>query len=152
MKTRLFGSGPKCFLIVTLLIFIVYYLENLLNIPKMPILNSVSNLIFAIAIFLTIILAIWGFISLPIKDRGITLITNRAFTYFRHPIYAAFLDFFVLGLSFYLKSYSILIVWIISIFICGKLVDDEENYLIKKFGEKYKNYQKKTKKFIPGVC
>ena len=151
MKNLIFGSGPRCFLIVTILVFIAYYLENLLNIPNLPISNSVSNFIFIIAIFLTIILAVWGFISLPIKNRGIKLVTNKAFTYFRHPIYAAFLDFFVFGLSFYLKSYSILIVWIISIFICGKLVNDEENYLIKKFGKKYKDYQKKTKKFIPGI-
>ncbi|MDD5192342.1 MAG: hypothetical protein PHH54_03850 [Candidatus Nanoarchaeia archaeon] len=151
MKKRIFGSGPKCFLIGLLLIFVVYFSENLLDIPKISISDSVSNIIFIIAIFLTILLAIWGFISLAVKDRGIKLVTDRAFAYFRHPIYAAFLDFFVFGLGFYLKSYIILIAGIILIFICGRLVDEEENYLIGKFGKRYKNYQKKTKKFIPGA-
>jgi len=151
MKIRIFGSGPKCFIIVFLLIFIVSYLEKFLDIPKVPISDLASNLIFVVAIFLTFVFVVWGFISLPIKERGIKLVTDKAFAYFRHPIYAAFLDFFVFGFGFYLKSYCVLIVGVVSIFICGKLVDEEENYLIKRFGKKYKDYQKNTKKFIPEI-
>jgi len=150
--TRLFGSGPICFIIGIILILIVYYLEVLLNIPKIPISSFFSNMIFIIAIFLTLILLVWGLVSLPLKKRGKELVTNKAFNYFRHPIYAAFLDFFIFGLGFYLKSYGILISWIILIFLCAKLVEKEESFLIRQFGQKYKNYQKTTKKFIPGIC
>jgi protein-S-isoprenylcysteine O-methyltransferase Ste14 len=149
---RFFGSGPACFIIGVILILLVYYLESLLEIPKIPFSNLVSGLIFIIAIILTLILMVWGFLSLPFKKRGREIVTDNAFRYFRHPIYAAFIDFFVFGLAFYLKSYLLIITGVALIFICGKIVDkEEEEYLIKQFGKKYREYQKTTKKFIPKV-
>lgn len=148
---RFFGSGPLCFITGILLILLATYLESLLKIPKISISDFLSSLIFIIALVLTLIIAIWGYISLPFKKRGIELVTSGAFKYFRHPIYAAFFDFFVFGLGFYLKSYGVIIAGIVLIFICGRLVNREEKELIKLFGNKYKEYQKRTKKFIPKV-
>ena len=150
-RKRLFGSGPACFMVGIILVLIVYYLELLFKIPKIQMSNFLSNLIFIIAIILALAVMFWGFASLPLKKRGKELITDKAFKYFRHPIYAGFLDFFVFGLGFYLKSYGILILGIVLIFLCGNIVEKEEKYLIKQFGQKYKAYQKRTKKFIPQV-
>jgi protein-S-isoprenylcysteine O-methyltransferase Ste14 len=150
-RKRLFGSGPACFIVGIILVLIVYYLELLFKIPKIQVSDYLSNLIFIIAIILALAVMVWGFASLPFKKRGKELITDKAFKYIRHPIYAGFLDFFVFGLGFYLKSYGILISGIILIFLCGKMVEKEEKYLIKQFGQKYQDYQKRTKKFIPWV-
>jgi protein-S-isoprenylcysteine O-methyltransferase Ste14 len=150
-RKRLFGSGPACIITGIIVIAIAYYLELLLKIPKIGIPDYLSNSIFVIAVALTLAIMAWGFLSLPLKKRGRELVTDKAFRYFRHPIYAAFLDFFVFGLGFYLKSYGILASGIVLIFVCGKIVEKEEEYLIKQFGPKYKDYRKKTKKFIPWV-
>jgi len=150
-KKRLFGSGPACFVVGVIVILIVYYLELFFKIPKILMSDYLSNMIFIIAIILALAVMVWGFASLPLKKRGNELITDKAFKYFRHPIYAGFLDFFVFGLGFYLKSFGILVSGIILIFICGKIVEKEEKYLIKQFGQKYKDYQKRTKKFIPWI-
>lgn len=150
-RKRLFGSGPACFIVGIIVVLIVNYLELVFKIPKIQMSDYLSNLIFIIAIILALAVMVWGFASLPLKKRGKELITDKAFKYFRHPIYAGFLDFFVFGLGFYLKSFGILISGIILIFICGKIVEKEEKYLIKQFGQKYKDYQKRTKKFIPWI-
>jgi protein-S-isoprenylcysteine O-methyltransferase Ste14 len=148
---KIFGSGPLCFIVGAIIIGVFHGLEYLFKVPKIPISEFLATAIFIVAVALMFMLAVWGFLSLPVKKRGKGLVTNKAFKYFRHPIYAAFLDFFVFGLGFYLKSFGILIAGIILIFICGKLVEKEENYLIKQFGKKYIDYQKKTKKFIPRI-
>lgn len=146
---KLFGLGPACFTVAAIVLSLAYYLEALSQFPKLPISDYASTLIFIIAILLTLGLAAWGILSLPPKKRGTELVTDKAFKYFRHPIYAAFLDFFIFGLGFYLKSFGILIAGVFLIFVCGKVVESEEKQLAGKFGKKYADYQKKTKKFVP---
>ncbi|MDD5193640.1 MAG: isoprenylcysteine carboxylmethyltransferase family protein [Candidatus Nanoarchaeia archaeon] len=148
---RLFGSGPKCLITGIILVLIAYFLDSFLSIPRIHIPNASANIIFIISIILTISLIVGGFISLPVNKRGKELVTNKAFKYIRHPIYAGLLDFFVFGLGFYLKSYTVIIAGIVLIFVCGKIVDSEERYLIERFGHKYRDYQRTTKKFIPWV-
>ncbi|NQV08257.1 hypothetical protein HQ529_00205, partial [Candidatus Woesearchaeota archaeon] len=74
-RKRLFGSGPTCFLVGVIVVLIIYYLELFLKIPKIPISNYLSNMIFIIMIILTLMVMIWGFASLPLKKRGKELIT-----------------------------------------------------------------------------
>ena len=95
----LFGSGPECFITGIILVLIVRYMEFIFDIPKIHISDSLSNTIFIIAIILTLAVMIWGFASLPIQKRGKELITDKAFKYFRHPIYAGFIDFFFFNSS-----------------------------------------------------
>jgi protein-S-isoprenylcysteine O-methyltransferase Ste14 len=148
---RIFGSGPTCMAAGIVTVSAVHYLELMLKIPEIQIPDSLSILLFVIGILLTMAVVIWGFISLPIKKRGNDMVTDKAFRYFRHPIYAGFLDFFIIGLGFYLKSFGILVSAAILIYVCGKIVEKEEKQMIERFGDRYLNYQKSTKKFIPWV-
>lgn len=97
---RIFGSGPICLTVGVMLIFLVYHIELFLKIPKIPISDFLSNTIFIISIILTLIIVIWGFLSLPFKKRGKELVTDGAFRYFRHPLYAGLLDFLFLDWGF----------------------------------------------------
>jgi len=148
---KLFGSGPRCVLVGVLFLTAVYSAELYLNLPKMPISDFTSELIFGISIILTCVALLWALISLPINKRGKELVTHGAFKYVRHPLYASFLDFFVFGLAFYFKSYSLIFAGFILFFICGKLVEKEEKFVVTLFGEKYEEYRKHTKKFIPKI-
>jgi len=147
----IFGSGPRVLMISALFLTFVYSAELYLNLPKMPISDFTSELIFGISIVLTCVALLWAIISLPINKRGKELVTHGAFKYIRHPLYASFLDFFVFGLAFYLKSYSLIFAGFILFLICGKLVEKEEKFVQSLFGEKYEEYRKRTKKFIPKI-
>lgn len=147
----IFGSGPRCVLVGVLFLTLVYCAELFLGIPKMLISDFTSNLIFGLSIILTCVALLWAIISLPINKRGRELVTHGAFKYVKHPLYAAFLDFFVFGLAFYFKSYALIFAGIILFVICGKLVEKEEKFVVSLFGQKYEEYRKRTKKFVPKI-
>lgn len=146
---ELAGAGPECMVAGALLITGVYSLERVFSIPRLPISDSVSHLLFAIAILLAFGLAGWAFASLPPKKSGKELVTTGAYRYCRHPIYAAFLDFGVFGLALFLKSYTLFGAGILLHIICGRLVEKEEQFLTERFGDRYKKYMERTGKFIP---
>ncbi len=148
---RIFGSGPLCVITTFIVIILAYYIDIWQQTPKIPIPNFLSSTLFIIATLLTLILAIWSFISLPVKTRGKKLVTSGAFKHIRHPVYASFLDFFVFGLGLYLKSYSIIVAGILALIICAFIVESEEKYLLELFGKEFDDYKKITKKFIPKV-
>ena len=76
------------------------------------------------------------------------LITIGAYSYIRHPLYCSLL---LGGFGAFLKAFSIagfvlLIILAGSVFVTGK-IEEAEN--LKKFGEEYRKYMKRTKMFIP---
>jgi len=80
------------------------------------------------------------------ENKGI--ITNGVFSLVRHPMYfGSILLFF----SFVILSYSILafLVWLVIVFFYYFISHYEEKLLIKKFSDKYREYQKRVPMFIP---
>lgn len=148
---KLLGTGPTCFIVGMIIIFGLYFLESLFFVPLIPISDIVSIVSFIVFTLLTLLTIMYALVSLPGTKRGTKLITTGAHTLIRHPLYAAFLDFFVFGLGLFLKSYAILMGGIILLFVCGWIVEREEQFCIEFFGNKYKKYQQNTKKFIPYV-
>lgn len=83
-------------------------------------------------------------------ENSTKLVTTGIYKYVRHPMYASLL---FLGWGGFLKDinlYTIILILIISIalFITCKV---EEREMMKKFGDEYKVYMKKTKMWIPKV-
>jgi len=73
--------------------------------------------------------------------------TNKLYKISRNPMYVAFFLYF-LGCSMLLNSWlflSILVIFQISVHY---LVLSEERWCIKEFGEEYKNYMKKVRRYI----
>jgi len=73
--------------------------------------------------------------------------TNKLYKISRNPMYVAFFLYF-LGCSMLLNSWlflSILVIFQISVHY---LVLSEERWCIKEFGEDYKNYMKKVRRYI----
>ena len=153
---RFLGSGPSCLIAGIVVIILSFLLElivrwNIINIPQIPISDAASNISFVVAIILTISLYVWGSISLPEEKKGKKLVTTGAYRFIRHPHYASFLNFFVIGMALYFKSYGIVVADLILIYLCGQIVDKEERYLKRLFGKKYEKYRARTKKFVPWV-
>ena len=84
------------------------------------------------------------------EHRLTSVISTGAFQYVRHPLYLGCILFY-LGLSaatFSLSSLALLVV--ISIFY-NYIASYEEKLLEIRFGDEYKNYMRRTGKWIPGV-
>jgi methanethiol S-methyltransferase len=76
------------------------------------------------------------------------MITSGLFFYIRHPVYlGAILIYF--GIFIFLLSPLSFLVFIAVLILYNWLADDEEARMIKVFGENYKEYLKKTPKWLP---
>jgi protein-S-isoprenylcysteine O-methyltransferase Ste14 len=79
------------------------------------------------------------------------LVTGGIFKYIRHPHYTSLL-IIGFGLAFFFYSLAALLIAIIAIPIMVWSIFDEENLLIKQYGDEYKKFMKKTPwRLIPGI-
>lgn len=137
----------------------IYVLINLLGIIIFPF----KNLLFQI---FGLILVILGFIQsisarktldsnwtdsfeYQIKKKH-ELITQGIYKYVRHPIYGGIL-LLVNGALIVAGSYTVIIFFIGMILVLETYSKREEKLLSKHFGQKYIEYMKTTKKFIPFI-
>ncbi|MDD2352807.1 MAG: isoprenylcysteine carboxylmethyltransferase family protein [Atribacterota bacterium] len=84
------------------------------------------------------------------NDKDIGIVTEGVFNIVRHPMYfGSILLFF----SFVILSNSVLalLVWILICIFYYFISRYEEKLLINKFGDEYKEYQKKVPMFIPFI-
>lgn len=118
--------------------------------------NDILSVIGLIVYFFTVAMLVFSRINLGKQATGILvirdtheLITNGIYKYVRHPIYGSAI-FGIVG--FILITQSVL-VSMVSCIVYFKILNDraiyEEELLIKEFGDEYKEYMKKSKKFIP---
>ena len=90
----------------------------------------------------------FGTAKLNIQE-GHELIEKGLYKYIRHPIY---LGDIISGLAFFIAFNSIIIsiIYAILLFIIyNQRANYEEKILLMKFGQNYKDYQKRTKKYFP---
>ena len=79
------------------------------------------------------------------------LITDSIFKHIRHPHYTSLL-IIGFGLAFFFYSIAALLIAIIAIPIMIWSILDEEKLLIKRYGDEYRKFMKKTPwRMIPGI-
>lgn len=77
------------------------------------------------------------------------LVTHGVYNYIRHPIYTGLWLFFI-GSELIVQSY-LLYIYIFLIIAIDKQAKLEEQLLVKHFGNVYKAYMKRTKRFLPVI-
>ncbi|OLS23157.1 MAG: hypothetical protein HeimC2_27750 [Candidatus Heimdallarchaeota archaeon LC_2] len=118
--------------------------------------NDILSVIGLIVYFFAVTMLVFSRINLGKQATGILvirdtheLITNGIYKYVRHPIYGSVIFGFV---GFILITQSLL-VSMISFVVYFKILNNraiyEEELLINEFGDEYREYMKKSKKFIP---
>lgn len=118
---------------------------------------AVHQIISWILLLGSLIFAIWGFILLARMgkpeghmERTTRLITTGLYRYIRHPLY---LSLILGGFGIMAKDPGwiqtlLAILNFIASFLTAKV---EEGEMIKKFGNEYRDYMKRTKMFFPGI-
>jgi protein-S-isoprenylcysteine O-methyltransferase Ste14 len=77
--------------------------------------------------------------------------TSGPFQYIRHPIYIS-VYLISIGLGFLFFAWLWFLVMVVFIPLWWLESKEEEKEMLDKYGEKYVDYQKRTKMFIPGVA
>jgi protein-S-isoprenylcysteine O-methyltransferase Ste14 len=75
------------------------------------------------------------------------LITTGAFRYSRNPIFL-FMDMYFAGIMFVFPNVIIIVLTVCSIIGIHFQILREEKFLIRKFGDKYREYQRQTRRYI----
>jgi protein-S-isoprenylcysteine O-methyltransferase Ste14 len=119
---------------------------------------STQQIISWILLIGSLVFAIWGVVLLykmgkPAEghlERTTTIVTTGLYGYIRHPLY---LSLILLGFGAMLKKpgYIQIILSIINLIALILTARVEEGEMIKKFGNEYRDYMKKTKMFFPFV-
>jgi len=146
---KTFGSGPLGVMVSLILLFIAFLVNRNFSIPPISDNQTLLDTLFIASIVLTLVFIAWSLLSLPAADRGNRLVTSGAFRYVRHPLYAAFLSVFNVGLAIWLNSY-VYLAWALLLHpVWHFLVRDEERMMVATFGDAYREYQKRTGCFFP---
>ncbi len=105
--------------------------------------------------FISIPLFLWAHHSLGkefdypgvIKEQQ-TLVTRGLYRWIRHPIYASY---FIWTIAFLLISANWLVgvVWLVFSFAAASNIEFEEAALTEKFGQPYRDYMRRTGRFLP---
>ena len=146
---RIFGAGPRGALISIILLGLAYYLEAVVGLPQLFNDDEVRFTVSVVFFLAGTTLVGWSLYSLPPKDRGRHLVITGAFKYARHPLYAAFLLFFNVGLSLLLNNWIYLMWAFLLLPIWSVNVVREEKLMARHFGQAYESYCKKTGRFFP---
>ena len=102
---RFFGAGPRGLLISLALLALALQLESAADLPNLTASHMARWVTFALTVVGSICLVLWSIKALPPASRGKELVTAGPYRYLRHPLYAAFLSCFNLGLAVLLNNW-----------------------------------------------
>lgn len=109
---------------------------------------SIRLVFLGLALATAAYLSMWGHDRICREERGTRVVSVGAFRYVRHPLYSACLLFY-LGLTVSTASFFSLVFFVVIFVFYNYLASFEERLLEEKFGEEYRNYKRRTGKWVP---
>ena len=146
---RIFGAGPRGVIISALTFGLALALNRRLSLPPLHGNALLGIAALAIGTTLAVVMVAWSLRALPPETRGKALVTTGAFHYVRHPLYAAFLGPFDLGLAVFLDGWIYLAWAALQYPIWHVNVAAEEELMRETFGDEYAAYCRTTPRFVP---
>ncbi len=148
---RIFGAGPRGSLISLALLAVAWQLESVVGLPSITASYFARWLVFVLTVIGTVLIVVWSLKSLPPATRGKKLVTNGAYRYLRHPLYAAFLSCLNFGLAVLLNNW-IYIIWAVLLHgVWHWNIESEEKLMRQEFPSEYEEYCQITGRFIPRI-
>lgn len=146
---RIFGTGPRGLLVSFLSLAVAWGMAMTIDLPPVHGDDAFGLGLFIAAIVLTLAGVVWSLRSLPVNSRGRELVTQGAFRYVRHPLYASFLLSFDFGLALYLDHWLYVLWAVAQLPLWSANVAGEERLMHEAFGAAYADYCEHTGRFIP---
>jgi len=145
-----FGVGPKIFICISPFILIFGITSFILE-PffQIPVGNIWLILIGGILLIIGLISFIYSEIGLRKAFKASDLLTTKASSYLRHPMYASMGLGILPGILVLLNSWLLLLILPIYYLLVRIFIREEEEYLINKFGDNYIHYKEKVNAFFP---
>ena len=148
---RIFGAGPRGFLISLALLALAWQLESAAGLPSITASYLARWVVFVLTVVGAVFVVVWSLKSLPPATRGKELVTNGIYRYLRHPLYAAFLSCLNFGLAVLLNNW-IYIIWAVLVHgIWHWNIESEEKLMRREFPTEYEEYCQITGRFIPRI-
>lgn len=77
------------------------------------------------------------------------LLTTGIYAYFRHPLYAAFINFILPGIALLFPSWIVMTTPVFMYVSFRLMIKEEENFLERKFGQVYHDYKRRVHAICP---
>ena len=106
--------------------------------------------VLGLALITAILLVRSGHIVISNEQRPEGLVTDGVFRYVRHPLYLASILTY-LGLTVSTLSLISFVFFLVIFIFHNYIATYEEKFLEEQFGEEYREYKRKTGKWIPGI-
>ncbi len=146
---QLFGSGPTGIL-GTVLIWI--FALNIGRFFQIFPINMNETFRWALIIFFIIdavVMVLWSQIALNPNKRGKELVTSGPFRLVRHPLYSTVIWSGTGLVAIYQLSWAVVLSVILIHYFWIWHIKQEEDFMIEKFGDVYKEYMETTGQFFP---
>jgi protein-S-isoprenylcysteine O-methyltransferase Ste14 len=146
---RIFGVGPVGILTTVLVWLVVYHGSRALGVPPVAIHPVLRWGLLIIFLLDALYLVGGGVFTLARNGWGQRLITTGPYQFIRHPLYSALIYSATGALGVWLYSWPLLMAVLPLALFWSWLVQKEEAFLLKKFGEEYRRYMARTGQFFP---
>ena len=148
---KIFGVGPRGAAISLLLLALFAWQDLKIGLPEFVDYTNLMKTVGVVLVILGVGLHFWAFSTLRNWWADNKLCTMGPFQYFRHPMYAAWITLICPGVALYFNSWSYLFWALLLHPIWHQLVKKEEKTMSDMFGEEYKDYAKRTGRFVPKI-
>ncbi len=151
MKMTRWGVGPR-FTLLAVPYSILTIVVSRLWTPVFDLAPLPYRACLSIGVVLLVIGVPFNIIAMATVHRAFSagrLITDGVFSLCRHPVYAAWVVFFVPAIALLCYSWLALTAPLLMYFVVKRLVHREEIYLGDKYGEPYRRYQASVPAIIP---
>ncbi len=121
----------------------------MIHMPALPVGDTVRAVLVILFLIDFTVTIVWSLVALPPKERSVRIVKSGPFKLVRHPLYSAFIWSGTGAVALWLKSWSVLFSVVpISLFWTWH-IQDEEAFLVEKFGDEYRDYMNGTGQFFP---
>ena len=149
------GSLTLLWIAITIAAFAGGTIASSVRIARMPreaFWIGIALIILGIIVRAIAIVTLWRYFTVAVEiATGHELIERGMYRVIRHPSYTGLLLSF-LGLGFAFRNWiSLAVVMTVTFLALSYRVRVEEAALIEHFGDRYREYMKRTKRFIPGL-
>jgi protein-S-isoprenylcysteine O-methyltransferase Ste14 len=146
---RIFGSGPLLLMLALVLVIGTVRWQGAMIGPRLQWNFAVRLALAGVVFVVGIAIVVWSFQTLTLRRRGRELVTTGPYHYVRHPLYSVMFWGPHL-LVFFLTGTWLALLALVLMFVAGHLLIGREEKLMElEFGEAWREYARRTPRFLP---